>query len=169
MHVPYVPVDVQPSHGFTLPQENSTDIIMIGPGTGVAPFRAFMQERIAQNSTGKNWLFFGEWNKTYDYFYEDFWTKLEAEGKMRINTAFSRDQEHKIYVQHRMLENAAEFYEWIKKGAFIYVCGDAHRMAKDVDAALHQIILEQGNKTDAEVKDYMKKLRSEKRYLRDVY
>lgn len=169
MDTPAVPIYVQPSHGFTLPEDPLAKLIMIGPGTGIAPFRAFMQERMANKDSGHNWLFFGEWNQSYDYFYEDFWKDLESKGKLRINTAFSRDQEHKIYVQHRMLENAKELYQWLEEGAYLLVCGDAHRMAKDVDAALHQIIREQGNKTEQEVKDYMKALRHEKRYLRDVY
>jgi sulfite reductase (NADPH) flavoprotein alpha-component len=142
---------------------------MIGPGTGVAPYRAFMQERIADNAPGKNWLFFGEWTRHHDFFYEDFWQKLESEGKLRVDLAFSRDQEHKIYVQHRMLEHAHEFFRWLENGAYIYVCGDKQRMARDVDAALHQIVQKCGNMDENAAKSYVKRLRTEKRYLRDVY
>ena len=169
LHQPVVPVYVQPSHGFTLVEEPATDIIMIGPGTGIAPYRGFMQERISRGAKGKNWLFFGEWNRPYDYFYEDFWTELQEKGQLKVDLAFSRDQQHKIYVQHRMLEKAAEFFHWLEKGACVYVCGDAHRMAKDVDAALHQIIQEQGNMDEQAAKNYVKKLRADKRYRRDVY
>jgi sulfite reductase (NADPH) flavoprotein alpha-component len=164
-----VPIYIQPSHGFTLPEDPRTPIIMIGPGTGIAPFRAFMQERMTSQSEGKNWLFFGEWNRAYDYFYEDEWASWEALGGLKMDLAFSRDQEHKVYVQHRMLEQAKELYSWLNNGAVIYVCGDAHRMAKDVDATLLRIVQEQGNMDEAGAKAYMKQLKSAKRYLRDVY
>jgi|694.fasta_scaffold04059_2 sulfite reductase (NADPH) flavoprotein alpha-component len=169
MYQATIPLYVQPSHGFNLIDQENASVIMIGPGTGIAPYRGFMQERIAKGNQGKNWLFFGEWNRAYDYFYEDFWEQLKAQGKLKVDLAFSRDQEHKIYVQHRMLEHAAELFRWIEEGAYIYVCGDAHRMAKDVDAVLHQIIQEQGNLDEQSAKNYIKKLRSEKRYRRDVY
>lgn len=169
MHKTPIPIYIQSSNGFVLPEESAKDIILIGPGTGVAPFRAFLQERICKQDAGRNWLFFGEWNHAYDYFYQDFWESLEKEDKIRIDLAFSRDQPHKVYVQHRMLENAPEFWDWIKNGAIVYVCGDAHRMAKDVDATLHQIIQDQGNMDEAAAKAFVKQLRAEKRYLRDVY
>lgn len=169
MQKPIVPVYVQPSHGFTLPEDPSANLIMIGPGTGIAPFRAFMQERMATGAKGQNWLFFGEWNRKFDYFYEEYWNELEAKGILRVDTAFSRDQEHKVYVQHRMLEHAGEIFEWVERGGYIFVCGDAHRMAKDVDAVLHQIVQQQGNRSEQETKEYIKRLRTEKRYLRDVY
>jgi len=169
MHKTAIPLYVQPSNGFILPQDPKTDIILIGPGTGVAPFRAFLQERIETGATGRNWLFFGEWNSAYDYFYQDFWESLEKEDQIRVDTAFSRDQPHKVYVQHRMMENASEFWEWLKNGAVAYVCGDAHRMAKDVDATLHQIVQEQGRMDDTAAKAFVKQLRADKRYLRDVY
>lgn len=142
---------------------------MIGPGTGIAPFRAFMQERMALNASGKNWLFFGECHRAYDYLYEEFWKELEAKGSLRLDEAFSRDQEHKVYVQHKMLAKGKELWEWLEKGAYLYVCGDAHRMAKDVEAMLLQIFREQGVLEEQQAKDYLKKLRKEKRYLRDVY
>ncbi|MBA3238292.1 MAG: sulfite reductase [Parachlamydiaceae bacterium] len=169
MGIPDIPIYIQPHHGFTLPSDPSVDIIMVGPGTGVAPFRAFMQERVAVLGTGRNWLFFGEWRHDFDYFYQDYWENLEAEGHLKINTAFSRDQEHKIYVQNRMWDERESLYQWLENGAILYVCGDAHRMAKDVDAMLHRIIETCGNKSEREAKDYMKALRSSKRYLRDVY
>lgn len=169
LHVPMVPIYVQPHHGFTLPDRSDAHIIMIGPGTGVAPYRAFMQERMAHNSQGKNWLFFGECNRATDFFYEDYWKSLEQQGKLRLDAAFSRDQPEKVYVQHLMLAHGAEFYRWVMEGAYIYVCGDASRMAKDVEATLHEIFRVHGNKDEAEAKALIKKLRSEKRYLRDVY
>lgn len=169
MEIPDIPVYIQPHHGFTLPIDLSKDIIMVGPGTGVAPFRAFMQERSASNATGRNWLFFGEWHQDLDYFYEEEWDAWKVQGALRFSTAFSRDQEHKIYVQNRMWEEREELYAWLEKGAIFYVCGDAHHMAKDVDTMLHRIIEECGNKTEQEAKDYMKALRSGKRYLRDIY
>ena len=163
-----IPLYVHPNNGFTLPPDAGTDIIMIGPGTGVAPFRAFMQQR-ALEGAGRNWLFFGEWKVAENYFYKDFWSQLVAQNKLQIDTAFSRDQEDKVYVQHRMLEKGAELYQWLENGASIFVCGDAHRMAKDVDSTLHQIVQTFGAKSEKEAKDYIKKLRADKKYLRDVY
>lgn len=164
-----VPIYLQPSHGFTLPADLSTPIIMVGPGTGVAPFRAFLQERLAQGATGLNWLIFGERYRECNFYYEEYWQELVSAGKLRLDTAFSRDQEHKIYVQHRLMEHSAEVYALLQKGAIFYVCGDAHRMAKDVDAALHHIVKKHGGFDDVAAKDYIKLLKSEKRYLRDVY
>ena len=166
---PLVPIYIQPHHGFTLPQNPNVPIIMIGPGTGVAPFRAFMQERIATGSQGKNWLFFGERNRIFDFLYEDYWEQLVREEKLILHTAFSRDQNNKVYVQHRMLEHGAELFSWLKEGAYLYVCGDAKCMAKDVEAALHQIVQTHGGLDEQATKQYIKQLRSEKRYLRDVY
>lgn len=164
-----VPVYIHPSNGFTLPKDRDTDIIMVGPGTGVAPFRGFMQERAVVEGKGRNWLFFGEWHSCEDYYYSDFWKEHEALGSLRVDTAFSRDQEDKIYVQHRMLEYGKELYSWLENGAVFYVCGDAHRMAKDVDATLHHIVQIHGDKSESETKEYIKRLRAEKKYLRDVY
>lgn len=169
LHIPVVPIYIQPHHGFTLPISSDADIIMIGPGTGVAPFRSFMQERMAHNAQGKNWLFFGECNRATDFFYEDYWTSLESQNKLRLDVAFSRDQTEKVYVQHRILAHGAEIYQWIMNDAYIYVCGDASRMAKDVEAVLHEIIRVHGHKDDAEARAVIKKLRANKRYLRDVY
>lgn len=166
MNQPIVPVYVQPNHGFTLPQNPNTPIIMIGPGTGIAPFRAFMQQRKHDKAQGQNWLFFGEWNRQYDFFYEGFWHTIP---QLKVTTAFSRDQPEKIYVQHRMIEHGREIYEWIQNGAYVFVCGSAHHMAKDVDAALHKIIETHGNVDTGEARNVVKQLRSDKRYLRDVY
>lgn len=169
LNTPILPIYIQPHHGFTLPDHHHTPIIMVGPGTGIAPFRAFMQARLSMGSAGKNWLFFGEWHRSHHFFYEEFWNELVTQGKLRLDLAFSRDQEHKIYVQHRMLEQGAELFQWIEEGACFYVCGDAQQMAKDVEAALLQVIQTHGCKDEQESKQYLKQLRSEKRYLRDVY
>ena len=169
LHTPIVPIYIQPHHGFTLPEDPQSSLIMIGPGTGVAPFRAFMQARHSLQASGKNWLFFGGWNRAHDFFYEEFWKELESLQKLHLHAAFSRDQEEKIYVQHLMLEKGEEFFKWLQEGAYIYVCGDAQKMAKDVEATLLQIIQFHGKMEDAEAKAYLKALRSSKRYLRDVY
>ena len=164
-----VPVFVSDSH-FGVPEDKAKDIIMVGPGTGVAPFRAFLQERIATNATGRNWLFFGDQHRATDYLYEEEWTQWQAEGKLaRADLAFSRDQILKVYVQDRMRENAAELWAWIKAGAHFYVCGDAKRMAKDVDVALHDVIAQQGGMEAAAAVDYVKQMKKDKRYQRDVY
>lgn len=164
-----IPVFVADSH-FGLPADLARDIIMVGPGTGVAPFRAFVQERVATNAPGRNWLFFGDQHEATDYLYGDEWKRLLKEGKMaRVDLAFSRDQPKKIYVQDRMREAAAELWAWLKGGANFYVCGDAHRMAKDVDAALQQIVAEHGGMDATQAADYVKQMKKDKRYQRDVY
>ena len=164
-----VPVFVSDSH-FGPPAEGARDCIMIGPGTGIAPFRAFLQERVATGATGRNWLFFGDQKRATDFLYEEEWQVYRASGRLaRLDTAFSRDQLLKVYVQDRMRENAAELWAWIKGGAHFYVCGDAKRMAKDVDVALHEIIVEQGAMSLEEATDYVKQLKKDKRYQRDVY
>lgn len=164
-----IPVFVAESH-FGLPEDSTKDIIMVGPGTGVAPFRAFTQERVATQATGRNWLFFGDQHEATDYLYAEEWKDLLTVGKLaRVDLAFSRDQARKVYVQDRMREAAAELWSWIKGGAHFYVCGDAHRMAKDVDLALHQIISEQGGLDVAQAAEYVKLMKKEKRYQRDVY
>ena len=164
-----VPVFVSDSH-FGVPDDKAKDIIMVGPGTGVAPFRAFMQERVATEATGRNWLFFGDQHRATDYLYEEEWTKWQGDGKLaRADLAFSRDQILKVYVQDRMRENAAELWSWIKGGAHFYVCGDAKRMAKDVDVALHDVIAQQGGLDAAGAVDYVKQMKKDKRYQRDVY
>ena len=143
---------------------------MVGPGTGVAPFRAFLQERKATSARGRNWLFFGEQSRSQSYFYKDEWADLMQGGTLhRLDTAFSRDQEQKIYVQHRMLENGDQLYRWLEDGAHFYVCGDASRMAKDVDAALHQVIRQHGGKSEDEAAAYVADMKKNKRYARDVY
>lgn len=164
-----VPIYIQPSHHFALPPDPDASIILIGPGTGVAPFRAFLQERLAAQAQGRNWLFFGERNRASDFYYESFWTDLEAQNRLRLDLAFSRDQAEKIYVQHRMLEHKKTLWNWLQTGSYLYVCGDAEQMAKDVDAALHQIAQEEGRMTEEESRRYIKALRAEKRYLLDVY
>lgn len=169
MNVPTVPIYIQPANGFTLPTDGDIPVIMVGPGTGVAPFRAFMQDRQAFDSKGFNWLFFGERHEAHHFFYESYWQGLVESGRMRLSTAFSRDQEHKIYVQHRLLEHGEELFHWLQRGAYFYVCGDASRMAKDVDAALHQIVQVHGKYDEQATKEYVKGLRTTKRYLRDVY
>eukprot|EP00667_Euglena_gracilis_P008432 EG_transcript_8539 len=163
-----IPIYVQ-SSDFKPPTDPNKPVIMIGPGTGVAPFRAFLQEREVTGAKGRNWLFFGEWNRATDFFYEDYWKELEAKGILRIDAAFSRDQGEKVYVQHLMLRNGAEFWRWLEDGAAVYVCGDAARMAKDVDKALHAIIEAHGKKTPKEAREYVKRLRQAHRYQRDIY
>jgi sulfite reductase (NADPH) flavoprotein alpha-component len=163
------PVFISHSH-FGLPEDGSRDVIMVGPGTGIAPFRAFVQERAAKAAPGRNWLFFGEQRRATDFLYEEDWATWKRQGALtRLDTAFSRDQLTKIYVQDRMRENAAALWEWIKGGAHFYVCGDAKRMAKDVDTALHDVIAEGSGKATSEVADYVKIMKKEKRYQRDVY
>jgi len=163
------PVFVSHSH-FGPPEDLSEDMIMIGPGTGVAPFRAFLQERAAVRATGRNWLFFGDHHRARDFMYEEEWSEYLVRGVLsRLDTAWSRDQAEKIYVQDKMRENAAELWAWLKAGAYFYVCGDAKHMAKDVDAALHEIIAQQGAMTTEQAAEYVKQLKKEKRYQRDVY
>ncbi|PYK29898.1 MAG: sulfite reductase subunit alpha [Verrucomicrobia bacterium] len=168
-----VPVPVYPSSAkhFHMPEDQSIPLIMIGPGTGVAPFRAFLQERQAIGAKGKNWLFFGAQREKCDYAYREDFHQLKQDGILtRIDCAFSRDQAHKIYVQHRMLENGADIWKWIDgEGAQFFVCGDARRMAKDVDAALRKIVQEQGGKSEDEANAYVEQLKNDKRYKRDVY
>lgn len=164
-----IPLYIQPTHHFKLPEDPAKDLIMIGPGTGVAPYRAFLQERTIQGSTGRNWLFFGERNRKSDFFYEDFWGSLEKENKLKLSTAFSRDQEEKQYVQHKLLLEGKEIWQWLETGAYFYVCGDATKMAKDVEATLLKIIQEYGSHSEESAKVYFKTLKSSKRYLTDVY
>jgi sulfite reductase (NADPH) flavoprotein alpha-component len=165
-----VPVWVQPAHGFKLPTDLSRDIIMVGPGTGIAPFRAFLEERQITGATGRNWLFFGDQRREFDYLYQDTLEGWRSDGHLaRLDLAFSRDQAEKIYVQHRMMAAAAELWAWLEGGAHFYVCGDASRMAKDVDAALHQIVETAGGLSPEAARDYVSKLKAEKRYQRDVY
>ena len=163
-------VFIQPSHGFTVPADPNAPMIMIGPGTGIAPFVSFLQERESTQSKGDNWLFFGDQKSETDFLYKDSLQDYADRGILkRLDTAFSRDQEHKIYVQDRMRENGAEIFNWLQSGGYFYVCGDASRMAKDVDKALHEIVAQHGNMSGEQAKDYVKKLASESRYERDVY
>jgi sulfite reductase (NADPH) flavoprotein alpha-component len=164
-----VPVFVSDSH-FGPPEDGARDCIMVGPGTGIAPFRAFVQDRAATGATGRNWLFYGDQKRATDFLYEEEWQDYLEKGQLtRLDTAFSRDQLLKVYVQDRMRENAAELWRWIDGGAHFYVCGDAKRMAKDVDVALHEIIAEQGGRTPEQAADYMKQMKKDRRYQRDVY
>ena len=155
---------------FKLPVNNETPIIMVGPGTGIAPFRAFIEERKATSATGKNWLFFGDQHYSTDFLYQSEWQNYLNEGILtKLDVAFSRDQKEKIYVQNRMLDNSRELFAWLEQGAYFYVCGDATRMANDVDDTLHNIIAKEGGLEQEDAKAYVKKLKDEKRYLRDVY
>lgn len=164
-----VPVFVHHSH-FRPPEDVRRDCIMVGPGTGIAPFRAFVQDRVAAGATGRNWVFYGDQQRATDFLYEDEWLAYAAKGQVaRLDLAWSRDQEHKVYVQDRMREHAAEVWSWLQGGAHFYVCGDAKRMAKDVDLALHEIVAQQGGMDTAAAAAYIKQLKKEKRYQRDVY
>ncbi len=165
-----VEVYIEKNDHFRLPENGDTPVIMVGPGTGIAPFRAFMQERDAQGAEGKNWLFFGNPNFTQDFLYQVEWQGYVKSGLVdKITLAFSRDQKEKIYVQHRLTENGKEVWEWLEAGAHFYVCGDATHMAKDVEAALVSIIQEHGGKSEEDAKAYIVALRKAKRYQKDVY
>ena len=165
-----VRVYLHENKAFRLTENDDAPVIMIGPGTGIAPFRAFLEEREAREAKGKNWLFFGDQHAATDFLYEEQiseWQKSEL--LTRFNTAFSRDQAEKIYVQNRIVEQAEAFYAWLEEGGFIYICGDASRMAKDVDTAIHKVVETAGGKDEAEAKAYVEDLKKAKRYLRDVY
>lgn len=167
-----VPVFVQESPKFFLPSDGSRDIIMVGPGTGIAPFRAFLEQREVDGATGRNWLFFGEQHAATDFLYEEDLFRFQKRGVLsRLDLAFSRDQADKIYVQTRMLQHAAELWKWISGGAYFYVCGDARRMAKDVHQTLIQIVREQGAMTPEAAVAFVEQtlMKTERRYLRDVY
>ncbi|HEY8872943.1 MAG TPA: sulfite reductase subunit alpha [Stellaceae bacterium] len=164
-----VSVYVHPAAGMRLAAPDRP-VIMIGPGTGIAPFRAFLQEREATGARGRNWLFFGNPRRGTDFLFEDELTAWRRQGLLtRLDTAFSRDQEHKIYVQHRLLEHAAELWAWLEDGAHLYVCGDAERMARDVDRGLAYILAKEGGMEPAAAKAYLARLAAEGRYQRDVY
>jgi sulfite reductase (NADPH) flavoprotein alpha-component len=163
-------VFVHPAPGFRLPENGDTPVIMVGPGTGIAPFRAFLQERRASGARGKNWLFFGDQRQHCDFLYRKELDQHLSDGSLaKLETAFSRDQAEKIYVQTRMLENGAELWNWLEDGAHFYVCGDAKRMAKDVDNALHHIAREHGHLDEVGAKTFVQSLVKSKRYQRDVY
>lgn len=165
-----VRVFVEHNDNFRLPANPDTPIIMVGPGTGIAPFRAFMQEREAQDASGKNWLFFGNPHFTQDFLYQLEWQRYVKSGLLsKISLAFSRDQANKIYVQDRLREAGLELYQWLEAGAHFYVCGDANQMAKDVQETLLDVIAEHGHKSREEAEEYLSELRRAKRYQRDVY
>ncbi|WP_164537905.1 assimilatory sulfite reductase (NADPH) flavoprotein subunit [Aeromonas veronii] len=165
-----VRVFVEHNDNFRLPANPDTPVIMVGPGTGIAPFRAFMQEREAQGAEGKNWLFFGNPHFTQDFLYQVEWQRYVKSGLLsKISLAFSRDQANKIYVQDRLREAGLDLYQWLEAGAHVYVCGDANKMAKDVQEALLEVIAEHGHKSREEAEEYLSELRRAKRYQRDVY
>ena len=165
-----VPIYVDANKNFKLPADPNAPIIMIGPGTGVAPFRAFVEEREALDAGGQNWLFFGDQHFTTDFLYQIEWQRWLKDGVLtRMDVAFSRDTEHKVYVQHRMLEKSKDLYAWLQEGAYLYVCGDAERMAHDVHAALIAIVAKEGGVSSQKAGEYIKGLQKDKRYQRDVY
>ena len=165
-----VPVYVQRSHGFGLPADPAAPIIMIGPGTGIAPFRAFLQERAATGAPGRSWLFFGNTRRELDFLYRGELEGYLRKGALaRLDTAFSRDQGHKVYVQHRLREQGLELWRWLQDGAYIYVCGDAQRMAKDVDDALREVAAAHGAMSAENAAAYVAGLAKAGRYARDVY
>jgi sulfite reductase (NADPH) flavoprotein alpha-component len=172
MFVKDIPVYVQESRTFRLPKDGARDIIMCGPGAGIAPFRAFLEQRVYEGSTGRNWLFFGEQHRATDFLYEDELLKYQKQGKLyRLDLAFSRDQTHKVYVQNRMLEQAKELWAWLQNGAYFYVCGDAKHMAKDVHQTLIDIARREGGLSPEAAAEYVNVtlMKTERRYLRDVY
>jgi sulfite reductase alpha subunit-like flavoprotein len=165
-----VPIFLQPTRHFRPPLDGDVPMIMIGPGTGVAPFRAFLQERRARGDRGRNWLFFGEQHQATDFYYRDELQGLQQDGLLtRLSLAFSRDQAEKIYVQQRIQEQGAELWRWLEEGAHLYICGDASRMARDVDQALRRVISEQGGVSLEKAAEQLRCLTEQKRYLRDVY
>ena len=164
------PVFLQRSPHFRPPEDGGTPMIMVGPGTGVAPFRGFLQERRALGHTGRNWLFFGDRHRGENFYYRDDLEDMVRDGFLnRLDLAFSRDQVDRVYVQHKMLDYGADMWGWLDEGAHLYVCGDAGRMAKDVDAALTAIIRRHGSMSDEDAHDYKRELVASKRYVRDVY
>ena len=165
-----VQIFVQPNKNFRLPADGDTPVIMVGPGTGVAPFRAFVEHRAALGSSGKNWLFFGDQHYTYDFLYQLEWQDYLKEGVLtRLDVAFSRDQPEKVYVQDRMIEQAKELYQWLQEGAHFYVCGDANRMAHDVHQALISVVEREAGISREAAEAYVEDLKKTKRYQRDVY
>ncbi len=165
-----LPVYIQAAHGFALPQDMSKDIIMVGPGTGVAPFRAFLQERVATNAPGRNWLFFGHQRMASDFFYADEFSAMQDKGQLnRLTLAWSRDGSEKVYVQDRMRQTGADLWAWLQAGAHFYVCGDAKRMAKDVERALVDIASEHGGLSGDAAVAYVADLKKQGRYQADVY
>ncbi|MEC2077773.1 sulfite reductase subunit alpha [Metabacillus fastidiosus] len=165
-----LPVFIQLNKHFKLPESEEIDIIMVGPGTGIAPFRSFIQERAVNRVSGRSWLFFGDQHSEKDFLYEAELEKYQKEGILtKLDTAFSRDTEKKVYVQHKMLENSKELYQWLQDGAHFYVCGDKEKMAKDVHETLITIIEQEGNISREEAEAQLTAMQKEKRYQRDVY
>jgi sulfite reductase (NADPH) flavoprotein alpha-component len=165
-----LPIFLHENNAFRLPEDGNAPVIMIGPGTGIAPFRAFLEERQVRGEKGDNWLFFGEQRSISDYLYKEQFLQMQKDGLLtNLHTAFSRDQGKKIYVQDRMQENAAELYAWLERGAYFYVCGDASRMAKDVEMALLDVIAKGSNGTLEHAAEYLAGMKKAKRYQRDVY
>ena len=163
-------VFVSPNKSFRVPTDESAPMIMVGPGTGIAPFRAFLQEREATGASGMNWLFFGDQHAKCDFIYQDEIEAMQKSGVLsRLDLAFSRDQAQKIYVQTRMHEASKALYAALQDGGHFYVCGDATRMAKDVDQALHDIIAKEGGLDEDGARDYVNSMKKDKRYVRDVY
>jgi sulfite reductase (NADPH) flavoprotein alpha-component len=165
-----LPIYIQPNKKFRIPKEDTQPMIMIGPGTGIAPFRGFLHERRALGATGKNWLFFGDRSATTDFLYRDELESMRKDALLtRLDLAFSRDQEKKVYVQNRMMEQAPLFWSWLQDGAAVYVCGDASRMAKEVDNTLHTIVEQQGGMNPEAAQEFVQRLKDQHRYHRDVY
>ncbi|MGK0188606.1 MAG: sulfite reductase (NADPH) flavoprotein alpha-component [Verrucomicrobiales bacterium] len=166
-----MPCFITPGKGFRPPEpDDESPVIMCGPGTGIAPFRAFLQERKATSAKGKAWLFFGEIHESTCFFYNDEWEHYLADGTLdKLTTAWSRDQAEKIYVQNKIVEHAEELWQWFEQGAIFYICGDASRMAPDVDKALHTVVETAGGKTPEEAAEYIAQMHKDKRYRRDVY
>jgi sulfite reductase (NADPH) flavoprotein alpha-component len=165
-----IPVFIQQNKHFNLPESQGSDIIMVGPGTGIAPFRSFIQERAFNKAEGRSWLFFGDQHAATDFLYREEFEGYLSDGSLtKLDTAFSRDTEQKVYVQHKMLENSKEIYEWLQKGGYFYVCGDKTYMAKDVHEALITIIETEGSITREEAEAYLNDLKKQGRYQRDVY
>jgi sulfite reductase (NADPH) flavoprotein alpha-component len=165
-----VQVFIQPNKNFRLPADGATPIIMVGPGTGIAPFRAFIEHRAALGSTGRSWLFFGDQHYSYDFLYQLEWQDYLKEGSLtRLDVAFSRDQPEKVYVQDRMIQQARDLYQWLQEGAHFYVCGDADRMAHDVHQALISVVENQAGISREAAEAYVEDLKKTKRYQRDVY
>ncbi|WP_440712257.1 sulfite reductase subunit alpha [Gordonia sp. FQ] len=165
-----VHVYITPNKAFRLPEDDAAPVIMVGPGTGIAPFRSFLHERAARGAVGENWLFFGDQHRDADFLYEAELEQFRADGGLtRLDLAFSRDQAHKVYVQDRMRERGGELYRWLERGAYLYVCGDASRMAHDVDVALTEIVARHGGMDAEKAGLYVGELKKDKRYCRDVY
>jgi sulfite reductase (NADPH) flavoprotein alpha-component len=165
------PIYLHRNTAFRLPADPAADVVMIGAGTGVAPFRAFLADREAAGAKGRHWLFFGDRSFELDFLYQAEWLDWRKRGLLtRLDVAFSRDQAHKVYVQHRLAEHGAELWAWLEQGAHLYVCGDAARMAPDVEHALLDVIRRHGGRgSDDEARDYLLQLQRSRRYQRDVY